>query len=42
MIKESQITQDWIKSYIKLLNITGKEASNIGKIYINEYYKIAK
>lgn len=42
MIKESQIVQDWIWWYIKVLNIAWKQPSEIGKIYINEYYKIRR
>jgi len=42
VIKESQIIQNRIKWYIKVLNIAWNQPSETGKIYINEYYKLKK
>lgn len=40
MMKESSIIQDWVLSYEKLIKITGRQPSEIGKLYIQEYNKI--
>lgn len=40
MMKETRTIQGWVDTYIKLLNITGRQPSEIGKLYIQEYNKI--
>lgn len=42
LILESQVLQESVKSYIRLLKITWKGASEVGKIYIDEYNRIIK
>ena len=42
IIKESSELQNLIKWYVKILNITWKGASEVGKIYIDEYNRIIK
>lgn len=40
MMKESSNIQNWVLSYEKLIKITGRQPSEIGKLYIQEYNKI--
>ena len=40
MMKESSNIQNWVLSYEKLIKVTGRQPSEIGKLYIQEYNKI--